>query len=400
MGTLSVGVIRIMKVMLVSGSLAPMRCGVGDYTGELASALTRKGCTVGVLTSVDAEASIRGVSVLPYMSTWTMCEAALAVRQIKTWQPDLIHIQYPSRGYYSYVLPSFIPLLAVGMGVPLVRTWHEIPDVKRPVPFLIQCLPPGPYIYVRPEFQQKLAPMFKRALRQSTGHFLAGSSSIARVVLTEAERRAVRDRYLEGRDRLIVFFGFLYPSKGVEQIFDIANLATDRIIIAGEPGEDLAYVKNLEQLARTSRMIDSVRITGFLNAGESGRLLAAADAVVLPFRHGGGVWNSSIHAAVVQGTPVITTSLEATGLDARKMIHYARPNDIDGMRRGLERMAGLRRPPDPELDGNEWNHIASRHIEIYQKSIGKRRRHAAVSSFLCREKKKGRPCSQRMKTGV
>lgn len=363
-----------MKVMLVSGSLAPMRCGVGDYVGQLATALSRVGHTVAILTSAEANTSIEGASVFTPMSTWTWREAFAAFRRIKGWRPDILHIQYPSRGYRSYVLPSFLPLMAAVLGIRVIRTWHEIPDAKHAAPFLIQSFPPGPYIYVRPEFEQQLAPVFKRALRRSQGNFIAGASAIARAHLTHKTKQSVRERYLEGKERLIVFFGFLYDFKGVEQVFDIANPATDRIVIAGEPGEDAAYVRMLEGIALSPRMADSVRMTGFLDIEDSGRLLAVADAVVLPFRRGGGIWNSSIHAAVVQGTPVVTTSLENRGLDERRMIYYARPDDIEDMRHGLAQLAGRRRPADPEFDSNEWDRVACCHMKIYTDTLAGRDR--------------------------
>ena len=51
-----------MKVLLVTGSFPPMKCGVGDYTACLAEALARKpNIEVAVLTSQGAE----GLEVVP-----------------------------------------------------------------------------------------------------------------------------------------------------------------------------------------------------------------------------------------------------------------------------------------------------------------------------------------------
>ena len=84
-------------------------------------------------------------------------------------------------------------------------------------------------------------------------------------------------------------------------------------------------------------------------------MLAAADAVVLPFRSGGGSWNSSIKAAAVQGTFVLTTSTERHGLDPDGNVYYARPSDakdlMEALRRHLGRRSACSRPSPPSRPG-------------------------------------------------
>lgn len=333
-------------MLLVSGSLAPLRCGVGDYTLRLAEALAAsEGVEVAVLTSRGAAMRDTGpIQIFPEMTHWRLSEVATFNRIVKNWSPDIVHIQYPTQGYGTGALPMFIPLLASRLGAKVVRTWHEMPAGPGIIAFAIEAAAPGPYVVVRPEFEENLGALLRPLISGRAGGLVTSASSIPKSRISDSERGEVRARLLKGKSRLIVFFGFLYPFKGVEQIFDIADPGLDQIVIAGEAGVDAQYLRDLERRSLENPWRGGVTMTGFLSNDSVADLLAAADAVVLPFRRGGGSWNSSIQAAVLQGVPVITTSNEVRGLDARLNIYFAAPDDVEDMRAALDRLAGQRRP--------------------------------------------------------
>jgi glycosyltransferase involved in cell wall biosynthesis len=299
------------------------------------------------------------------MDRWALTEAKTLFESVGRFAPDILHIQYPTQGYRSGRLPMLIPLLAAAMGVRVVRTWHEIPTLIAPS-FALEAIAPGPFISVRPGYRKMLHPLMRRLIRNKQGGFVAGASSIPRSLASNEQRHQLRNRLLNGKDRLIVFFGFLYPFKGAEYLFEIADPVTDQIVIAGEGGVDDSYSKLIQRLANDTPWRGSVAMTGFLSDHDTADLLAAADAVVLPFRNGGGIWNSSISAAVRQGTPVVATSKDAPGLDSKRNLYFAPLDDIADMKAALNRMAGRRRAFDPEIDRDEWRDIAERHIAIYQ----------------------------------
>jgi hypothetical protein len=89
--------------------------------------------------------------------------------------------------------------------------------------------------------------------------------------------------------------------------------------------------------------------------------------VVLPFRLGGGIWNTSIGAAVLQGTFVLATSNETQGFDAERNVYYARPRDTADMRRALGQYLG-RRASKPSPDPT-WPEIAQRHEAVYERNL-------------------------------
>jgi hypothetical protein len=100
-----------------------------------------------------------------------------------------------------------------------------------------------------------------------------------------------------------------------------------------------------------ANLAGKVAVTGFLPPVETAKLLAVADAVVLHFRDGGGEWNSSLHGASVQGTFVLTNSLETQGYDEDANINYALPGDVPSMQRALRQYSGRRRRSAPAIQG-------------------------------------------------
>ncbi|MGH3054806.1 MAG: glycosyltransferase, partial [Gaiellaceae bacterium] len=127
-----------MRVLLISGSLPPMKCGIGDYTRQLAEALaSRAGVTVGVLTDAAAAASAaeRRFEVLPLAHGWRFADLGNLLRAVGAWKPDIAHMQFPGQGYGRSKLPWLLPSILAMHGLPVVQTWHEY-VVQRSVPEL------------------------------------------------------------------------------------------------------------------------------------------------------------------------------------------------------------------------------------------------------------------------
>lgn len=354
--------------MLITGSFPPMHCGVGEYTCKLAAALAeRTNLCVTVLTSRGAQAP-KPVSfeVLPIMQSWRAKEAHSAMREIKRCAPDIVHIQYPTLGYRDGSLPWLLPLIGFSMRRRIAQTWHES-YVRRQAPgLLLKAIVPSRVVVVRPRYEDLLHPMLRWALWKKHAKFIPNASLIGLAPLDAGGRERVRAKYLYGQQRLIVFFGFLYPLKGVEQLFEISDPATDRIVIAGEMNVVPDYRAEIMKRIDSPPWQGKVTVAGFLPPGDIAELLAAADAVVFPYRRGGGEWNTSLHGAVLNRAFVLHTSLHPTGYDTKRNTYSARIDDIEEMRAALQKYAGTRRGDDPALDCADWQSIAEAHETVYK----------------------------------
>jgi glycosyltransferase involved in cell wall biosynthesis len=356
-----------MRVMLIAGSFPPLHCGVGDYTCKLAAALAeRPNLYVSVLTSRGADAPKAGCfEVLPVMQAWAMKDASSVVRAIEQFAPDVVHIQYPTQGYGDGSLPWLLPLIAFSMGRKIAQTWHET-YLRRKAPGLfLKAIVPSRLVVVRPRYEELLHPMLHWALWRKQTKFIPNASMIGFASLDNDGRERVRAKYLAGQQRLIVFFGFLYPHKGVEQLFEICNPATDRIVIAGEMNVAPDYCAEIMKRIASAPWQGKVTLAGFLPPGDIAELLASADAVVFPYRIGGGEWNTSLHGAVLNRAFVLHTSLHASGYDPKRNTYSARIDDIEEMRAALQRYSGTRRGDDPALDCADWQSIAEAHESVY-----------------------------------
>jgi glycosyltransferase involved in cell wall biosynthesis len=359
----------MIRVLLVSGSAPPAPCGVGDYTYKLAQSLGSIGkIETAILTSttVPAEAATGGVLVVPFVANWRLLQIGQIARFIKRWKPNVVHVQYPTQGYGHGAMPYLIPLLARFLGVRTVQTWHEGFRRRDILKLLVHLSAASRQIVVRSNFIDLVHPSLRWAVRYAKPSFIANASAIPRAHCSEEEVISAKRGLLQGQRRLIVFFGFLYPAKGVELLFEIADPQTDHLVIAG-PADEGSYLEKLRLLAMSTQWQGRVTFTGFVSPERAALLLAAADAVILPFRQGGGGWNTSIHSAVLNDAFVITTASKPTGYDETTNVYYAHTDDVVEMRSALARYCG-RRPNFTRGEGQdagEWAIIARKHYQIY-----------------------------------
>src|SRR5262249_39411332 len=104
-----------MKVSVIAGSLPPQVCGVGDFTAGLVKAL-----------------QARGVSVtLKHTDRWRLREVAALLRDLRTEDADVVHLQYPTHGFRRSLVPHLLHLGLVGR--PRLTTLHDYSGQRWPI---------------------------------------------------------------------------------------------------------------------------------------------------------------------------------------------------------------------------------------------------------------------------
>jgi glycosyltransferase involved in cell wall biosynthesis len=354
-----------------------MRCGVGDYTGRLVQALhERADMKVRVLTSRLPDAAAADPAWLHrVMPSWRIEALPQYLAVAREFRPDIVHLQYPTQGYRVASGPVLIPLLArLRLGAGVVETWHEFPPPgfgKQTIAMWGLAAPAQAVIYVRPDYPKHVSGILALALGGAPLRFIPNASVIPVVRLSSAERSALRVELGCDDRRIVSFFGFAYPSKGVDQLFQVADPEKHHLLLIGELLESDPYHRRLRELAGSDRWRGKVTIAGFAEPERVARLLAASDAAVFPFRGGGGMWNSSLHAATSQGTFTIVTSSERHGYAADQNVYYAAAGAIDDMRAALTRHAGTRTAGESIAADSDWADIARAHAELYRSVVGK-----------------------------
>lgn len=359
-----------MRVVLVTGAFPPMRCGVGEYTRSLARALAAAGAEVAVLTSAGAAGAGAGepFEVLPAVPRWSLRHAGTALRVLRAFRPEVVHQQFPTQGYDG-PLAALLPLLAAPGRARVVQTWHEfLPGERGAAAWeVLVAIAPGPVVVVRPGFQARMPRWFRALTRHHRFHLVQNAPTLPRAELDEAARSAVRARWAPPGRRLLAFFGFPYEHKGIDDLLALLDPDRDHLVLAGAVQPSDPYQADLARRLAAPPLAGRVTLTGFLPEPDAAALLAAADAVVLPFRRGGGPWNTSLKAAALPGTFVLTTGHDRHGYDAAENVYWARPGDLDDLRAGLAAHLGRRRAgPSPALGGPSWDEIAAAHLAIYR----------------------------------
>jgi glycosyltransferase involved in cell wall biosynthesis len=365
-----------MRILLITGSFPPDRCGVGDYVERLAGALAAvPGVEVGVLTGGAASPQLpdRPYPVFHAMKRWSSKEARRLVEVVREFKPDVAHVQFPTLGYHGK-LPWYLPLMIpVRTGVPVVQTWHEYyPEVPGPTwRDFAMLLAWRHVIVVRPEFRQHMPWWYRLLSAHLKFHLIPTAPSLAQVRLDRAARNRLKTRWAGDRN-LVLFFGFPYEHKGIDDLMQAIDPAMDFLLVVGDLKDWDPYQVRLADRIQASPWKDCMRLSGFLPDDEAASLLAAADAVALPLRGGAGFWNTSLLSAQLQGSFVLTTAHERHGYDADSNTYWARPGDVADLRAGLRAHLGTRL--EPERAGRalpSWTSNAMAHCSVYANHVSR-----------------------------
>jgi len=356
-----------MEILIITGLYPPLKCGVGDYTQELAKSLNSNGNSVSVLSlfSPKTPNNISGIKLLKGITRWNFLSLFTIVRLIKKCSPDVIHIQYPNDAFYKSFSYSLIPLISFFLRKKVILTWHESFSLSSLFKFLILAIVPSQIVVVRPNYR-KLLPFYKFLVFYKDFNFIPNASTIPEIRLSGSKKNALRKKYLLGQNRLIVYFGFIFPHKGVENLFKIANPKTDQIVIAADFDHKIDYHRNIKSLI-VKKWKGKVSILNYMDAIDLGTLLSIADAIVLPFKDGGGLWNTSIHAAVSSRSFLLTTSLTVNGFNKNLNTYYSKVNDVNEMKIALNKYSGTINLNKKVSGSTSWNEISKKHLLVYSK---------------------------------
>ncbi len=306
-----------MRVGLVTGEYPPKPGGVGDFTRELALALTAHGAEVHVITHQRARGDGR-FAVHPVVGRWgwgALLQVRWLARKLKL---DVLNVQFQTAAYGLAAPIHFLPDVA---GLPVVVTFHDLRE---------------PYLFPKAGGLRRRA--VNHLARRAAGVIVTDAADGA-----ELERRGVRhlthipigtniapepppeyDRTVwraalgvPPGGMLLGYFGFLNASKGGDTLISALAVLDDRkakvrlVLIGGEAGSsdptDVAFAAQIEKQIKRYDIGHRISRTGYITSAEVSANLLACDAVVLPYRDGVSFRRGSLLAALAHGCPVITT---------------------------------------------------------------------------------------------
>ncbi len=388
-------VVKPLRVCMITGAYPPARCGIGDYTAQLCSALAESGEEVFVVTSSYLEIPCRENSnprVLPIIKSWRMHQAPRALRTISRIAPDVVVFQIPHLEYRRHIFCNLlIPLVKIARpSAKVLVTFHEMLELRE------VCWKKSPYLArvlvstVCADAIVLMASTYLDVFRTVLGRIwpknktipirvIPVASSIPSSKLIPKELDSVRNREgLPVQSLLLTYFGFVHPGKGFEDALTVTDILRQRglpahLFVIAQLDPSQSYHRELRNRITNSGLDAHITVTGFVSdRGRVADCLALSDVCLLPFRPGVHPKSTSFLAARAQGVFVLTTSTERTGYSAEENVYYTRPGDVESMVEAIKTHAGKRIQPGAMAKQPSWKEIAQRHQELYVDLISER----------------------------
>jgi glycosyltransferase involved in cell wall biosynthesis len=372
-----------LKVVLVSGSLPDIRCGIGDYTAHLAAELARlPELSVTVITS-DSErvrtTAAAPAEVLP-VGRWGLFDLPGLLRTIRRLQPDVVHVQYPAVGYGSALGIVLLPLALRWLArLSTVLTIHERRERRRAARWAIDlmALSARAVILLDPIEADDLERNVIFGPPVLTGRMI---STIPMAI--GVDRDASRSRLGASKEDLVlVSFGLIHPRRRLEDILDalaalLAKALPARLWILGgeaeyDPKTAQEYGRSLRQKVATLSLAPAVTWLDHADPAAVSATLAAADVAVLLYPDGASGRNTTLQAALEHGLPVVTTAGVATPAEMRQnhRLVFVPAGSHDGRELAAAVLEARRLAADGTADASTLPEHLEFHLGIYRRLL-------------------------------
>jgi glycosyltransferase involved in cell wall biosynthesis len=384
-----------MDVALLTGEYPPRPGGVGDYTQQLAGALSRRGHGVSVLTVEDGRLVVYGDGERALVDgscslDWSPRCWPAVVAALDRLRPRWLHIQYQTGAYAMRPGVNLLPWRLRGLpGGPRVAvTFHDLL-----VPYLFpKAGPARRWVNARLARDADAVVATNSADLQGLSVLLGAARSAPRLSAIPIGsnipvapppgygREAWRARLGVGAGELLVaYFGLLGATKGVDTLVEaLARVAAPwRLAIVGGAAtapEDVVHAATVRGRIAALGLAPRVVETGHVAPAEVSAHLLAADIAALPFRDGASFRRGSLLAALAHGCSVVTTT-PADPADAALLAPAAAlvpPGDAAALTAAITRLAAdpaarraLAAGGPPLAAQFAWDSIARRHEELY-----------------------------------
>jgi len=332
-----------MKIVMISGSWPPDRCGVGDYASLLCTHLSNA-----------------GADVIPFeRASWSLAAALEYKKALRKIAPDIVHVHYPSVGYGRSLLPAMTGYLVPEL--PVVVTLHEF-EIFR------QYRWPWFYPYSRrararifSRSAERLAFAKRFPARKGHDHIVPIGSNIPAA---------------ENADRTsgsLVFFGLFWPGKGIEDFLQLAELLkaggqARQLTILGAPvaGQE-AFADHIRE---TSARL-GIDLLENLPSDQVARRLAESEFAYLPYPEGADERRGTLAAAIVNGCTVLTPHKAQTPDWLKAATVCANSPDaahdlLTGDLRDAVLRSGMAERAREAAQKYDWTEIARQHVDIYR----------------------------------
>lgn len=374
-----------MKILLISGSYPPIKCGVGDYTYMLCNELAKEH-DISVLTSKNAYSGNSGITVLNRISTWKGIKLVREiVREIKKGEYDIVHFQFPTSEYVrtSFAFYVLLPIILKLKRIKTVYTIHEYSNNS-----YISKLMRKPAIYcskrvivVESSFKQEIIKRNK-FINKNKIRVINIGSNIPKSTASFEQVKKLRFSILNEQNQnniIIAYFGFVNEAKCLDIILKALgelkceNNLKSTFLIIGEFNDrkcNSVMYERLVNIIKSYGLDDNIYITGYVENNKVGDYFRAADVALLLFKNGVSLRNGSMLAAQQEGIKIITSVPKYDFEYFNNKQFCLIENEVEQVKNEIVNIQneGVMRYNKNEFV--QWHNIACEHIQLYKDLIG------------------------------
>jgi glycosyltransferase involved in cell wall biosynthesis len=301
-------------ILIVTGSYPPQRCGVGDYSGNLAKSLKASGMNVCVYTTANGSGTFSNeedVRVYRKAAGWGIFSVlsgfSSLLKVLRSERADCVNIQYPTLGYgYSLGPQLLVFLLAVFSRAEIVPTIHEFRHSgllrkASVIPFLL--------------FADKLIFTSEKEADAVINYFAPFFTNIkSRLsIIPVGSNIPPSPPGVKRRPGFMVFFGLFYPARQIEFVAEVYKevLKNNDSAFLGVIGDThpkyLDYYRDVRRKFDREFPKDKVEWYVGEKPDDIARVLASAAVAILPYPAGASFRRTTLMATMMAGVPVVST---------------------------------------------------------------------------------------------
>lgn len=368
---------------MITGEYPPMQGGVGAFTKILSGEMAAQGHDLFVLSRTGTHSDDPRVQLAAAVQKWGAGSLATARRWARDQHLDVVNIQYQTAAFDMSPFIHFLPDAL--RPIPVVTTFHDLrfpylfPKAGKLRDGIVMRLANASNGVIATNYED-----FAR-LKQSHKALVPIGSNIPRV---ESDAQVWRTQAgAAANDFLIVYFGLINRSKGLETLLEAVGALHDipvRLALVGggvgsSDPSNTAYMCEIDGLIERLALAGCIHRTEFVDDAAVSGYLSAADVVALPFADGASYRRGTLMAAIEHGCAILTTTPQVdipAFVDGDNM-RLVRPNNANALAAALRE---LQASPElrEKLQGGAavlakqfgWREIAAVTLDFYTRVIG------------------------------
>ncbi len=368
---------------MITGEYPPMQGGVGAFTRILSGEMAAQGHGLFVLSRTGTTNDDERVQLSANIGSWNIGSLRAARRWAHDNRLDVVNLQYQTAAFDMSPFIHFLPEAL--RPIPVVTTFH---DLRFP--------------YLFPKAGRLRDGIVTRLANASQGVIATNHEDFARIkhpcavlipigsniALTLSDAQAFRVQAGAAPDDfLIVYFGLINRSKGIETLLEavaaLGDMPVRLALVGGGAGSsdptNAAYMHEIDGLISRLGLASRIHRTEFLDDVAVSGYLTAADVVALPFADGASTRRGTLMAAIEHGCTLVTTTPQVdipAFVDGENML-FVPPNDAKALADALRQLratsetrAKLQRGAAKLAEQFGWREIAQSTLNFYTRVVG------------------------------